>query len=84
MTKPQDPIRINDKEFKFDELPLDAQTYIKAITGIDANLNSLAGQMDMFQMARKGYIDRLNTVIGDYENAVREQEERRVQEIANT
>ena len=80
MNKPQDPIRINDKEYKFDELPQVAQTSIISIQKIDGTLNSLSDQMELLQMARLAYINRLNeTLKQENDNAVQEQTEEGVQ-----
>ena len=84
MNKPQDPIRINDKEYEFDKLPLAVQKDIVSIQKIDGTLNSLAEQMDLIQMARASYIGRLNAQVKEYDNALQEQtEEGRVQENAD-
>ena len=79
MNKPQDPIRINDKEYEFDKLPLAVQKDIVSIQKIDGTLNSLAEQMDLIQMARGGYIGRLNAQIKEHDNAVQEQTEEGLQ-----
>ena len=72
MNKPDDPIRIGDLKYKFDEMPLEAQKAIVSIQGIDKSLDQMAGQMDLLQLARQGYIERLNgalATLGEEDNA---------------
>lgn len=69
MSQPEDPIRINDKKYKFDDLAPEAQKAIVSIQGIDKSLDQLAGQMDLMQLARQGYMDRLNAELPEKDNA---------------
>lgn len=79
MSKPEDPIRFNDEEFEFDKLPLVAQKDIIAIQNLDKSLDNMATQMDILQMARQGYLTRLNITIKEYKDAVQEQTEEGIQ-----
>ena len=63
MNKPDDPIRIGDLKYKFDDLPPEAQKAIMSIQGIDKSLDQMAGQMDLLQLARQGYMERLNAAL---------------------
>lgn len=69
MNKPDDPIRIGDLKYKFDEMPLEAQKAIVSIQGIDKSLDQMAGQMDLLQLARQGYIERLNAALQEKADA---------------
>ena len=63
MQKPADPIRIGDKEYKFDDLPPRAQTMIQYMQTIDANLDNLDMQMDMMKITRVGCFNNLTDIM---------------------
>lgn len=67
----QDPIRIAGKEYKFVDMPMDAQKMVGYITTIDKNLDSLQTQMDMMQITRDGCYTRLNNAL-ESEDATQE------------
>jgi hypothetical protein len=77
--QPEDPINIDGKDYKFDDLPPQAQKMITFIQTVDNNLNSIDTQMQMMQITRDGCYSRLITAVKDHEQA----EERRFQEDAD-
>ncbi len=59
MTKPQDPIRIGEQEFKFDALSPEAQTLVQHMMSIDGKLNSHAFEIQQLQFGRQAVYTQL-------------------------
>ena len=59
----EDPIRIGDKEYKYDDLTPDAQDCVAHIVSLDSRLNQAQDHMDELQMCRLAYVNRLNSVM---------------------
>jgi hypothetical protein len=77
--QPEDPINIEGKDYKFDDLPPQAQKMIMFIQTVDDSLDNFSTQMQMMQITREGCYSRLITAVKDHEQA----EERRFQEDAD-
>lgn len=67
----EDPIRIGDKEYKFDDMPPEAQKMVTYITTIDKQLNQMHSQMEILQVSREGCYTRLNNAM-ENEDATQE------------
>jgi hypothetical protein len=65
--QPEDPINIAGKDYKFDDLPPQAQKMIMFIQTVDNNLNSLDTQMQMMQITRDGCYSRLTQAVSAHE-----------------
>lgn len=72
MQKPEDPIRIGDKEYEFDKLPPRAQKMIIYMQTIDQNLDALDTQMDMMQITRSGCFSQLTELMVIYDASAQE------------
>jgi hypothetical protein len=64
---PENPIRIGDKEYAYEDMPARAQTLIVHINSIDKQLNQLDAQMDLMQIAREGCYAKLTQAMEHYD-----------------
>ena len=58
-----DPVTIEGKEYKFADLPPEAQKMVTFINGIDSQLDAMAGQMELAQIGRDGCFARLTRIL---------------------
>ena len=61
----EDPVIIEGKEYKFADMPAEAQKMIQYITSVDSQLDRLDVQMDQLKICREGCHARLLAALGD-------------------
>jgi hypothetical protein len=66
----KEPITIEGKEYKLDDLPPEAQKMVRYIAGIDEHLNNLASQIEVSQIGRDGCYKFLLEAIASAEQKV--------------
>jgi hypothetical protein len=54
-----DPVTIEGVEYVYDEMSPEVQGLVQHMTAIDGQLNAVAGQMELLQMARETCFSRL-------------------------
>lgn len=59
----ENPVIINDKEYKFEDLPPEGQKMVVYLQKIDAQLGQLSSQMELIQMSREVCYSRLNAAL---------------------
>ena len=59
----EDPVIIEGKEYKFAEMPAEAQKMVTFIDGIDAQLDATVLQMELAQIGRDGCFARLTRLL---------------------
>ncbi len=72
----EDPIRINDKEYKLEDLPESTHGMLATVMNIDAQLDTFDKQMAVLKMARQGFYSQILLELDDHE----QREKRRIQE----
>lgn len=59
MTTPENPIRIGENDFKFEELTPEAQTLVQHMISIDGKLTHFKFEMDQLQIGRQAVYTQL-------------------------
>ena len=71
MTKQSQVVTIDGKEYPVDDLKSDQKVLIDQITLCQNKINELSAlvrQIDIFQIAKKDYVEKLSTSLKSHEN----------------